>query len=414
MSDKIRVLVVDDVADTIEHVSKLLALEPDTEVVGAAASGAEALALAAELQPDVVLVDLNMPGMDGAETTERLLASVPSAAVVMMSVQGEADYLRKSMLVGARGFLVKPFSSEELYSAIRQAYSLERQKRARLVAMGPGVQPVATADRAPGRVIAVFSVNGGVGRTTLAVNLAAAISAGTRGSVVVVDGNLQFGDVGLLLNISPSTASVERVLGDLDDGAVEAIDGGLVNHDSGLKVLLAPPSPETAELVTVEHLRTILEHLRGSHDFVVIDCSNALNDQTLTMLDVADDLLCVISRDLSSIKNMRLFLGIAERLGYEGKLRIVLNKADAAHGVHPADVERSLGRRIDFTVPTDPRTVAEGVNRGMPFAISRAQAQISQAVASLSAAMVGAAKRHADVDESPPAGRQRRLLFARR
>src|SRR5690349_21184134 len=131
MADQIRVLIVDDIPETRDHLTKLLGFESDVEVVGAASSGAQALQLAAELMPEVVLMDINMPDMDGIAATERLSAEVPDAAVIMMSVQGEADYLRRSMLAGAREFLVKPFSSDELTASIRQVWTREKEKQSR-------------------------------------------------------------------------------------------------------------------------------------------------------------------------------------------------------------------------------------------------------------------------------------------
>ncbi len=119
MADQIRVLIVDDIPETRDHLSKLLGFEGDIDVVGAAASGVEALKLATTLTPDIVLMDINMPDMDGIATTEEMARAVPTASVIMMSVQGEADYLRRSMLAGAREFLVKPFSSDELTASIR-------------------------------------------------------------------------------------------------------------------------------------------------------------------------------------------------------------------------------------------------------------------------------------------------------
>ena len=201
MSDRIRVLVVDDIPETREHVSKLLSFEADFDVVGVAASGAEALERAPELDPDVILMDINMPDMDGIAATELLAVRCPTAAVVMMSVQGEADYLRRSMLAGAREFLVKPFSSDELTASIRQVWTREREKRSRTVAPAAAAgskTASGTADR--GTVVAVFSPKGGVGRTTVAVNLAiAAASLGGR-RVALMDASFQFGDVGVLLN----------------------------------------------------------------------------------------------------------------------------------------------------------------------------------------------------------------------
>src|SRR5918992_18504 len=175
-SARIRIIIVDDIPETREHLTKLLGFESDIEVVGTAASGAEALDVAARLAPDVVLMDINMPGMDGIATTEQLSSRVPTAAIVMMSVQGEADYLRRSMLAGAREFLVKPFSSDELSASIRQVYQRERDKIGRMVApvAAAGTGRIDPAAREPGRIVTVFSPKGGVGRTTLAVNMAVA------------------------------------------------------------------------------------------------------------------------------------------------------------------------------------------------------------------------------------------------
>ncbi len=173
MTDQIRVLIVDDIPETRDHLAKLLGFETDIEVVGAAASGREALEMAARLKPDVVLMDINMPDMDGIAATERMSSEVPSAAVVMMSVQGEADYLRRSMLAGAREFLVKPFSSDELTASIRQVYTRERDKLSRIAvqpapaatAAGMPARPVTGGpeDGEPGRIVAVFGPKGGVG-----------------------------------------------------------------------------------------------------------------------------------------------------------------------------------------------------------------------------------------------------------
>ena len=174
MPDQIRVLIVDDIPETRDHLTKLLGFEGDMTVVGAASSGREAIALASSLHPDVVLMDINMPEMDGITATEQLSTTVPTAAVVMMSVQGEADYLRRSMLAGAREFLVKPFSSDELSASIRQVYARERDKVTRLVVPTQAAAPVngSRPHGKRGQIVAFFSPKGGVGRTTMAVNVA--------------------------------------------------------------------------------------------------------------------------------------------------------------------------------------------------------------------------------------------------
>jgi len=397
MADQIRVLIVDDIAETRDHLTKLLGFESDFEVVGAAASGAEALALASSLRPDVVLMDINMPDMDGIAATERLSAEVPATAVVMMSVQGEADYLRRSMLAGAREFLVKPFSSDELTASIRQVYTREQDKQSRLAAVPMAAASSAGGDRMngtegghDGQVIAIFSPKGGVGRTTVAVNLAVAAATELGKSVVLVDASFQFGDVGVLLNLNPKNKSIADLVPELEAGEPESLDTFIINHSAGIRVLLAPPSPEMAELITPTAVKRVLEALRHTHDLVIVDCTAWFNDTTLAILDAADSVLTMLSLEITSIKNMRLFLEVAEQLGYEQeKIKLVLNRADSSLGIRVQDVESSIGRKVDHTIVSDGRSVVYALNRGVPFFLSNREAQVSQDIFRLAQAVTG-------------------------
>ena len=401
MADTIRVLIVDDIPETRDHLTKLLGFEGDIDVVGSAASGAEAISVAASLSPDVVLMDINMPDMDGIAATEQLARAVPAAAVVMMSVQGEADYLRRSMLAGAREFLVKPFSSDELTASIRQVYVREKEKHSRMAVAHPA--PVAdggatagtagaSGGREPGMVVAVFSPKGGVGRTTVAVNMAVAAATELGKKVVLVDGSFQFGDVGVLLNLNPKNKSIADLVPELEQAGegVESIDTFVINHSAGIRVLLAPPSPEMAELITPAGIRRIIETLKRNHDLVVVDCSAFFNETTLAILDSADTILTMLSLEITSIKNIRLFLEVADQLGYEGgKIRLVLNRADSALGIRVSDVEHSIGRKVDDTIVSDGRSVVYALNRGVPFFLSNREAQVSQDILRLAKAVTG-------------------------
>ena len=391
MTDRIKVLVVDDIPETRDHVSKLLSFEPDFDVVGVAASGAEAIERASALDPDVVLMDINMPGMDGIAATEQLAIQCPTAAVVMMSVQGEADYLRRSMLAGAREFLVKPFSSDELTMSIRQVWSREREKRSRIVVAPPAAGNKEGAGGEPGTVVAVFSPKGGVGRTTVAVNLAVAAASIAGRRVALMDASFQFGDVGVLLNLNPKNRSIADFVPELEAGETDTIDSFLIDHSSGVRVLLAPGVPEQAERVTAAHAKRVLEQLRMTNDLVVVDCPAAFNETTLAILDDADLILTLLSLEITSIKNMRLFLEVAEQLGYgTSKLRLVLNRADSTLGIRVADVEQSIGRKVDHTIVSDGRSVVYALNRGVPFFLSNREAQVSQDIFRLATAIAGA------------------------
>jgi pilus assembly protein CpaE len=409
MADQIRVLIVDDIPETRDHLTKLLGFEKDIEVVGAAASGAESLQMAARLQPDVVLMDINMPDMDGITATELLSAQVPASAIVMMSVQGEADYLRRSMLAGAREFLVKPFSSDELTASIRQVHARERDKRVRYGAPA-ATEARAAASREPGRIVAIFSPKGGVGRTTIAVNMAVAAASEPDSSVALMDGSFQFGDVGVLLNLNPKSKSIADLVPELDAGGEpESLDTFMMTHSSGLSVLLAPPSPELAETVTPAVAKRALEVLRGRYDLVIVDCASSFSDATLAILDIADTIFTVLTLEITSIKNMRLFLEVADQLGYpDDKVQLVLNRADSALGIRVADVEHSIGRKIDHTIVSDGRSVVYALNRGVPFFTSNREAQVSQDILRLARSLTGEQGKTRGAPKQAP----RKSLFA--
>jgi pilus assembly protein CpaE len=249
-SERIRVLVVDDIAETRENLRKLLSFDAGIEVVGAASSGREGIELAKEYEPHIVLMDINMPDMDGITATETILQEVPMTQVVMLSVQGETDYLRRAMLAGARDFLTKPPTGDELMSTIRRVYEMGKTRAVVMPAQpaGPvGGQVEGEGRRREGNIVAVFSPKGGVGCTTIAVNLSIALQqmAGDDRRIALLDGSFQFGDVGVMLNLKADRSIADLVphIEDLDQDMLSSV---MVSHGSGLKVLLAPPHPEEA------------------------------------------------------------------------------------------------------------------------------------------------------------------------
>jgi len=385
MAERIRVLIADDDAEACRQLAELLADEADIAVVGTAASGSEALELAEKLQPDVVLLDTDMPGLDGIAATERISARSPEIGVIMLSSQGEAHDWRRAMLAGARDFLLQPITREELAGSIRQVHTIHQRELERLtqaashLQSGNGQVPPETREGGPGKIVALFSPKGGVGRTTLAVNVAAAAVKNGH-DVCLFDASFQFGDVGIMLDLNPKGVSIADLLPEGADDDPDAIETVMTNHSSGLHVVLAPPSPEVAELVQAESVRRMLEVLRRNHRLVVVDTGSWLNDVTLAILDVADVILGVMTLEITNIKNMRLFLHLADSLSYLDKLQLVLNRSDATLGIRVADAEQSLGRRIDHAVVSDGRTVVYALNRGVPFSVSNPEARVSRDV----------------------------------
>jgi len=389
VAHRIRVLIVDDFAETRESVAKLLYFEKDIEVVGAAADAVEGLRLARELSADVVLMDINMPQIDGIRATEMLVSELPNVLVIMMSVQGEPDYLRRSMLAGARDYLTKPFGADELANTIRRVYEREVERRSRLQPVAPPPStPAEEAGPPAGKVISVFSVKGGVGCTMLATNLAIALRQLTGRRVALVDGDLQFGDVGILLNIT-SRKTINDLLGTLEDLAPEVLKSVMVEHSSGIDVLLAPPRPEMAELFTGDAIKAILGALRRNYEYVIVDTWTSFHEVMLSIFDVSDTILLLTTLDMPAVKNIRIFLEICDVLGYPpGKVQPVLNRADSTGGIAVADVEQAIHQRFAATIVSGGELVTSSINHGLPFILSHPDAPISRNVLQLARQVV--------------------------
>lgn len=406
MSEKIQVLIVDDIAETRENIRKLLQFESDVEVVGVARTGREAIDLARTYQPDVILMDINMPDMDGIAATEEIRKTISWAQIVILSVQGDPNYMRRAMLAGARDFLTKPPQIDDLISAIRRAgkMALEERKAAEqagLVRSGSGSGPLGQSGMLhSGKVIAVYSPKGGVGCTTLAVNLAVALQSDDT-QVVIVDGNLQFGDVAIFFN-----EQAKNHVGDLtprvEDLDLETVEEVMINHmDTGVKILAAPPKPEFAEDISGEQFSKLLNYLRQFYAYIIVDTATNLTDITISTLDLADLLVLVTTQDIPSIANCRLFIDLAPALGIPSHhLLFLMNRYDKRINITPERIGESFKKEVVAVIPLDSRTVIPAVNRGTPFlSETRAKTQpAGRAVLALAESIRG---QILELDQSP-------------
>jgi pilus assembly protein CpaE len=365
---KLRLMLVDDSAETREYLRKLLQFEQHIELVGMANNGKNAVELARETKPDVILMDINMPVMDGIAASEIIFREIPTTRIVMMSVQSEMAYLRRAMQVGAREFLIKPFTHEELLEILGEVSSLTPSPAEQAaVAPAPGVVAAPGEPLKLGTLVAVFSPRGGAGCSTVALNMAIALQGQRKANVLLIDGNLRFGALDAMLNlkISTSIADLVPVLGENDP---EVLQLSTIPHTSGIRLLAAPPSPEMADVVTVQHLEEITSLGRQQHDYVVADLGNQLDDKALHFMDVASRVVVLLTPDIPAIKNARLFLEVVRSLNYEPeKILLVLNRASPRGGITAQAIERHIKHPVVLSIPDSPRSVLAAINRGVPL-----------------------------------------------
>ena len=374
MSDKeYNVLIVDDQDETRKNIARLLQFENDINVVGTARTGMDAIKQTVSLDPDVVLMDINMPDMDGIEATERIQEQAPVSQIVILSVQGDTNYMRRAMLAGARDFITKPPKSDELVTVIRRAGEKAKAIRQESQFLGRGtgslIDPRGTtiALSGLGKIVAVYSPKGGVGTTTVATNLAVTLHS-TETPVIIVDANLQFGDVVVFLNERGRTSVVDLapIVDQLDPELVREV---VIHHESsGIDILSAPPHPEDAERISGSQFVKVLKFLARLYSYVIVDTDSGLSDVTLDTLDASDLLVLISSQDIPAIINTRIMLTLLVNLGInKQKILLVMSRFDKQLAITPEKVGHNLGHKVAAVLPEDREVVVPAVNRGIPF-----------------------------------------------
>lgn len=378
----INLVVADSTTESREYVTSLLESSPGMNVADQARDGREALELARSLHPDVLLVDANISGLDCIQLTEQVVTANPATGVMILSATSDMDLMRKVMRAGASDFLVKPLTQDELATSVTEVYNRVQRSKQHLAS-------VASADSGPkGHIISVYSPQGGSGKTVLAANLAVAMARHNPGPVVLIDLNLQFGDVDLMLNLTPeyTVAGLAQKHGDLDPDLVNSY---LTQHESGLKVLVAPSTPQYAETITVYLVEQVLDVLKSQFDYIIIDTPSILQDTTLAALDVSEHILLLTTLDLLALHNTKTALEMLQQLYSPEKIRLVLNRSNADVGITPEDVESTLGLRISAYIPSDGRIVVTSVNEGHPFVTGHPEALISKRLTGLAFDLMG-------------------------
>jgi pilus assembly protein CpaE len=390
--EKIRVLIVDDIDETRENIRRLLQFDQAIEVVGTAKNGAEAIKQATALKPDVIVMDINMPDMDGIAATEAIRNKVPYAQVIILSVQGDPSYMRRAMLAGARDFLTKPPSIDELTSAINRAGEMAAMEKGKVASVYASVSDSGSGSGGEGsssygKIITVYSPKGGVGKTSIAVNLAMSLLSNNQ-KVLLVDGCLQFGDTTIFIN-EPVKNSVVDLTPRVDDLDIDVVNEALTNHStSDLKILAAPTRPEMAFNVDPDQFAKLMVYLRKHFKYIIIDTNSYLTDIVQSSLDMSDVIILVTTQDISSIKSCNAFLTLMDATGISRQsIVFTLNQYDRRNAITPERIGESLKQEVVVTLPFEERVVSSSINRGIPFIMENKNLLVSKAIFQLSDAV---------------------------
>jgi pilus assembly protein CpaE len=355
-----RILVVDDSPINLKLVSAALA--PAGYEITTAQNGREALQRVEALQPDLVILDVMMPELNGYEVCRRLRqrANLGQLPIMMLTANDSLEERISGLEAGADDYVSKPFEVPEL--------------QARVKALLRRAAPAQTAlETRQGKVIAVFSLRGGIGVSTLATNLAAGLAQLWGQPTALVDLVLASGQSALMLN-SP----LRHTWADLAEPSVGQIDGDmldnvLLSHTCGARVLAAPARPEEGELISAEKVTHVVGLLKDHYEYVVLDLPHDFSDTTLAGLDAAHHVLAMLAPELASVRAMACALEVFEHLDYSSdRVSLVLNTTFERGGLARKDIEATLRRPIAMALPYMPEPLVSAINRGMPPVLDQA------------------------------------------
>ncbi len=387
-SDKIRVLIVDDIQETRENIRRMLQFEPRVEIIGGAKNGAEAIELATEDKPDVVIMDINMPDMDGITATEAIRKKVPFAQIIVLSVQADPSYMRRAMLAGARDFLAKPPMIDELTTAVRRAGDMAIEEKSKIpvpsatVAVGGTSGGNGGYNALNGKIVVVYSPKGGTGSSMIATNLAVSLQSSTT-PTILVDANLQYGDVAVMLNeqVKNNVIDLTSRVDELDPDIVREV--AAEHSQSGIHVLACPLQADMAEDVTGEQFAKLLSYLTTLYAFVVVDTVSYLTDVVQSALEYSDHIVLITTQEIPSIKSCNLFLSLANASGLRDRITFVINRFDKRITITPEKISENLRLPVDFVIPYEERIVTNSINRGLPFVVEDKTYPISKLILNL-------------------------------
>ena len=373
------ILIADDEPD-VRSLLQLTLRNRGHEVV-LAESGEAALAAATRSTPDLVILDVNMPGMEGTQVARELRERPATARIPILfltGLGGESDKLA-GFAAGADDYVTKPFNPRELAARVTA-----------LLARGGGGGPTA---RPEGRLVVVAGPKGGAGRTTVAVNLAicAVQQRQARQRVILIDGSLALGDVATHLDLQPTPSILDLApfAGRLDTPVLEGV---LVKHRSGVEVLLRPPNAEDGERITSALLREVVGLAGALADLVIADLPAAYDDdRALALLEAASTIVLVVTPEIGALQNAHHFLSLAPRLGIDpSRARLVVNRMHGRVGLSEQDIAKALGVAPLGALPEIGPAATEHVNAGTPSVLASKGSDLSRGLQRLAESLVAA------------------------
>lgn len=409
------VLIVDDSPTAAPELRALL--ESSNYQVQIALRGEEALQILQDGKIELIITETLLPGMDGFELV-RQIRQEPAWSqlpIIMLTVRSAPEDYAAGFEAGANEYFIKPMEPPKILAAARglltrfEAGRLERPGAQASHGGGVLLRP----DR--GEIITVFSLKGGVGTTTIAVNLGVAIKHLAPSSRVgVIDLALEHSLAALLFDIIPTSTIVDWAREDSSETSAYLLNQYFVQHRTGVGLLSAPPSPEQAEIVRPDVVRRTLELAPEAFDYTLVDTASTFSEISLIALEMATTIVLPVTPDMASLRSavntMRILKAVDIR---SDKIKVVLNEIIPRAGLTRDQMESGLGKQV-FVLPHAGPMFIEASNQGRPVVEAAPSIPASKALLELAGTLCVPEASAADTQKAPSGNLVGRLTRLRR
>ncbi|MDD3237199.1 MAG: AAA family ATPase [Candidatus Gastranaerophilales bacterium] len=301
--------------------------------------------------PTIVVIDISENTKPSLDFIKQVIEKNNQCKFVLISYNLSTNFIVDALRTGAKEFLAKPIIKEEFIKIIKNTKSI----------LFGEASPYSTS-----KVISTFSNKGGLGKTTVAVNLAQELADISKEKVVLVDLNMHLGDITAFLDINPNY-DIKYVIDNLDKANKDFFLGTLEQYkDSNLFILADSPYREPSDEPSPQQFANLIKKLKESFSYVVVDNNSVLDTKTTTVFNESDLILFITAANLPTLRNCKRCLDIIDKLGYKNdKLKLVLNRYINTENYKIEDITAVLNKDIFWKIPNNYFVVIESINKGL-------------------------------------------------
>lgn len=332
------------------------------------------LDIVAQTTPDVAIIDIDSDEDKALQLVESVARNHAACGIVVVSRRTDGQLILKSMRSGAREFLNSPVKIDELMGALdRVSATSDGTKRSN-----------------SGSVISVAGASGGVGTTSIAVNLAVSLAQNPDRSVALIDLDLALGDADVFLDMIPdyTLLDVSQNISRLD---LALLRKSLTKHETGVYLLPRPVQIEDSASITEEDFTRVMGLLKASFTHLVLDLSKYYSRLDMAALNASDHILLLTQLDLPCLRNVvRLLSSFEAEEGLKDRVRVVVNRSGLDNTqISTSKAEETIDREIFWRIPNNYGVISDCRNNGVPLLKSAPKAAVTHSVNDLANKLSG-------------------------